>query len=1193
MEHFARFVTRQARIVLLAVAALSVLLSVKLPLGYDDDVVRFLPAGDPEVAAFEKISDRFGSLDVALIAIASPDAFTADRLAFVRTLSERLRALPEVDHVTSITEISIVRGGAEGSLVPLVPHVIPADAPGLTALRDGVLGLDYIAGTLASSDGGALLLVAQLRKRLPDGTVISSKRAAEAVKAVATTLSAPSGTDLHFGGAPFIAEAAANGSQDDLARLAPYVVGITLILVILSLGSFFAALYTVLTVGLSILWTLGIMGWLGRPLTLVSTSLPVILVALGSAYAVHLLVWYREHGGDAVSAVRNMGWPVIVTAATTAAGFISFLVMDLAPMREFGWQMAIGTVVSAILALTLVPALLEIKPIPVRPPHVAGVDRWLVKVALACRRRRWPILAVAGGIAVLLASQLGSVDTRMDTRAFFAADSAPARADTLMTEKFGGSVFLQVLVDGDIRDPAVLHRLAAFGDRVAAVPGVTRVQSIDKVLAVVYEGLKEVRRTSRDREEITLLGSLARMSDPSVDLLVDRPWSGALMQISIGGFDTGVVGDITRAVRGIADAHLVGAVAAVPRAEADADAVYRDAAERVAALVGPPQGDVSKIESALRLGLSEDAKRALSVAVHKTVQREIVEDEMVELADPAGAGAWADLVTAELADGRLDKARFVALLRPVVTPEERADDGFERGAEYLFTKVRIATSELLEAASSEQLGALVAGLDPARRMRVEDIVDGLRQPVWYVPVSGERAAAADVRAIDVTVSGQPILQEAMTHSVERNQVLSLLVSLPLVLLIMIAVFRSVIAGIIGLLPAGLTLLVTFGLMGLFPEQLPMDIAASMLASIALGVGIDYAIHFMWRYREGGIEAAMRTTGRAIVINAGEITGGFIVLAWASIAPMSRFGILTAETLLVAALATLVLLPALLTWWNPPRLAHDLRSDETMVPTTRPSLKQVAPILFALALGGTALAPSPARADAFADAKANGAQGVLAESDRLTNHYASQQWKMRMTVTPKGGESRVLEFRVWQKDQKDRLVRFDAPGEVKGLSMLSNGKDVMYVYSPQTDNARRVASHAKRAKLLGSNLSYDDMGSIDLSDAYDATFGEETATHQWLELKKKADADVGWDVLKVRIDKKNLMADEIDYIEDGKTLRVQTRSEFEVMGGVPTYRKIEMKSLDDGLVTRLEVLEQKIGESLPDSLFKKKNLIRGG
>ena len=65
---------------------------------------------------------------------------------------------------------------------------------------------------------------------------------------------------------------------------------------------------------------------------------------------------------------------------------------------------------------------------------------------------------------------------------------------------------------------------------------------------------------------------------------------------------------------------------------------------------------------------------------------------------------------------------------------------------------------------------------------------------------------------------------------------------------------------------------------------------------------------------------MRTTGRAIVINAAQITGGFIILAWASIAPMSRFGLLTAETLMVAAIATLVLLPPLLTWWNTHRSA---------------------------------------------------------------------------------------------------------------------------------------------------------------------------------------------------------------------------------------------------------------------------------
>ena len=265
----------------------------------------------------------------------------------------------------------------------------------------------------------------------------------------------------------------------------------------------------------------------------------------------------------------------------------------------------------------------------------------------------------------------------------------------------------------------------------------------------------------------------------------------------------------------------------------------------------------------------------------------------------------------------------------------------------------------------------------------------------------------------------------------------------------------------------------------------------------------------------------------------------------------------------------------------------------MVPSPRPSSNRVAPGLFLLALGCGALSASPARADSFADAKAKGAQAVLAESDRLTNHYATQQWKMRMTITPKGGEARVLELRVWQKDQKDRLVRFDAPGEVNGLSMLSSGKDVMYVYSPQTDNVRRVASHAKRQTLLGSNLSYDDMASIDLADAYDATFGDEEAGHQWLVLKKKADAEVGWDTLKVRIDEKTLIADEIDYLDGGQVKRVQSRDHFEVLDGVPTYRRIQMKSLDDGLVTTLEVLDQKIGLDLPDAMFKKKNLVRGG
>lgn len=253
-------------------------------------------------------------------------------------------------------------------------------------------------------------------------------------------------------------------------------------------------------------------------------------------------------------------------------------------------------------------------------------------------------------------------------------------------------------------------------------------------------------------------------------------------------------------------------------------------------------------------------------------------------------------------------------------------------------------------------------------------------------------------------------------------------------------------------------------------------------------------------------------------------------------------------------------------------------------------------LAALALVAPLAAPlislTPARASDFATFKAKGADAVLAESDRLLFDYPSQQWRFRMTVKAPGDEARAMVMEVWQKDKTKRLVRFVEPGPVKGLSMLSTGDAVMYVYSPQTDNVRRVAAHARRQTLLGSNMDYDDMAQAGLAQDYAASFGEDTATHLWLELTLRPGADASWRRLRARVDKATTMVDQIEYLEDGKVKRVQTRSKYGLLDGVPTYQHVEMKTVADGLTTTVEMLEQKIGLELPDSMFMKKNLVRG-
>jgi outer membrane lipoprotein-sorting protein len=240
-----------------------------------------------------------------------------------------------------------------------------------------------------------------------------------------------------------------------------------------------------------------------------------------------------------------------------------------------------------------------------------------------------------------------------------------------------------------------------------------------------------------------------------------------------------------------------------------------------------------------------------------------------------------------------------------------------------------------------------------------------------------------------------------------------------------------------------------------------------------------------------------------------------------------------------------------------------------------------------------LAPAaPATAADFVTLKGQGADALLAESDRLLFDYPSQEWRFRMTVIAPGQEARAMVMEVWQKSKTKRLVRFVEPGPVKGFSMLSEGDAVMYVYSPQTENVRRVAAHARRQTLLGSNMDYDDMADSSLGARYAASLGSETDTHQWLELTLRPGVEANWAQLRARLDKKTLMVDQIEYLEDGKVKRVQTRTKFAVLDNVPTYQMVEMKTLSDGLTTTVEMLEQKIGHPLADSLFSKKALVRG-
>jgi hypothetical protein len=188
----------------------------------------------------------------------------------------------------------------------------------------------------------------------------------------------------------------------------------------------------------------------------------------------------------------------------------------------------------------------------------------------------------------------------------------------------------------------------------------------------------------------------------------------------------------------------------------------------------------------------------------------------------------------------------------------------------------------------------------------------------------------------------PVVLRGLARSVERNQVYSLLVSLGIVFLVMVIMFRSLYAGFLALLPAGLTLVAVFG--GLSLVGKPLDISTSMVAGIAIGVGIDYAIHFLsWWQRPRDHQwtttarEAARESGGGILANALMVCAGFAVLALGESAPTKALGVLIAVAMLMAAVVTFVVIPA-----GAGRRVYYQRIEESAEPEEREQAAELAP-----------------------------------------------------------------------------------------------------------------------------------------------------------------------------------------------------------------------------------------------------------
>ena len=214
--------------------------------------------------------------------------------------------------------------------------------------------------------------------------------------------------------------------------------------------------------------------------------------------------------------------------------------------------------------------------------------------------------------------------------------------------------------------------------------------------------------------------------------------------------------------------------------------------------------------------------------------------------------------------------------------------------------------------------------DEARiSLRIRDTLPDLHRKELLDRIRAGLRDELELGPDDVTVSGLLVLYNNMLQSLFTSQISTLGAVLAGVALMLVLLFRSLTLAVLGIVPNLLAAGAVLGTMGLL--SIPLDFMTITVAAVTIGIAVDNAIHYIYRFREefarsGDYAATMHVChaniGRAVFYTSATIIFGFSILVLSNFLPTIYFGLLTGLAMAIALLAALTLLPKLILLTRP-------------------------------------------------------------------------------------------------------------------------------------------------------------------------------------------------------------------------------------------------------------------------------------
>ena len=298
--------------------------------------------------------------------------------------------------------------------------------------------------------------------------------------------------DIYLSGMVFMNNAFAEASQSDMKGLVLISFALMLITLGLMIRGFSGTFATLVVIIGSIMTAMGLGGYLGFPITPPSASTPTIVLTMAIANCVHILVTMlhemrmgREKKAAIVESLRINMQPVFLASVTTALGFLSMNFSDVPPFQHLGNMVAIGVVASFFLSVTLLPALMSVLPVRVRP--VENDESHLMhRVGDFVVKQRHKLIWGMTIVAIALIASIPRNEMN-DVFVHYFDETVPFRTDAdFMTENLTGLYIIDYSLDsgepGGISNPEYLKDVNAFADWYREQPETMHVNTITDIM---------------------------------------------------------------------------------------------------------------------------------------------------------------------------------------------------------------------------------------------------------------------------------------------------------------------------------------------------------------------------------------------------------------------------------------------------------------------------------------------------------------------------------------------------------------------------------------------------------------------------------------------------------------------------------------------------------------------------------------